>query len=418
MRRSILRPVAFAGALLVAVLGCQTRPDTPKVQTLACPSPAASAEPNLSLGRDRLYLSWLAPQAPPLRPLGAQAQRPGQALQYAVLQGGRWSAARTIAAGDSFFANWADFPSLVELAGGELVAHWLWKSAADPHAYDVLVSRSSDGEQWSSGIRPHRDGTATEHGFVSLAADDKGGTTLVWLDGRDYTTKEHDTGETRLMASTFTSAGCSAEQILDARVCDCCQTAAVRTARGLLVAYRDRSMDEVRDISTVRFENGTWSEPAPLAADGWKIAGCPVNGPALAADGDRVAAAWFTLAQQQPVVYLAFSRDGGATFPVRVRVDDGDPLGRTDIVLLPRGALVVWVESAPDGAAAIRARHVGNEGDLDPSFPIAATSADRASGFPRLECLGSTLYFAWTDAGEPSQVKMASLALPSSWREE
>src|SRR5262245_45569427 len=329
VRRSILRSVSLAGALLVSILGCQARQKTPEVRPLASPAPAASAEPNLSLGRDRLYLSWLAPQAGGPGPEGAGGA--GKTLQYAVLEGGRWSAARTIAAGDNLLANWADFPSLVELVGGGLTAQWLSKNAADPHAYDVFVARSSDGENWSRGISPHRDGTATEHGFVSLVADDGGGTTLVWLDGRDYATKEHDTGETHLMAATFSAEGCSAEQTLDARVCDCCQTAAVRTARGLLVAYRDRSMEEVRDIATVRFENGTWSEPAPLAPDGWQLAGCPVNGPTLAADGDRVAAAWFTLAQQQPTVYVAFSRDGGATFPVRVRVDDGDPLGRTDI---------------------------------------------------------------------------------------
>ena len=28
--------------------------------------------------------------------------------------------------------------------------------------------------------------------------------------------------------------------------------------------------------------------------DGWKIAACPVNGPAVAANGKRVALAWFT----------------------------------------------------------------------------------------------------------------------------
>ena len=78
------------------------------------------------------------------------------------------------------------------------------------------------------------------------------------------------------------------EEELDARVCDCCQTAAVATQRGLLVAYRDRGPDEVRDISVVRFESGRWTEPHPLHSDGWKIAGCPVNGPAMDATSDHV----------------------------------------------------------------------------------------------------------------------------------
>ena len=38
-------------------------------------------------------------------------------------------------------------------------------------------------------------------------------------------------------------------------------------------------------------------QPAAVREDGWKIAGCPVNGPQLASSGGRVAAAWFTALQ-------------------------------------------------------------------------------------------------------------------------
>ncbi len=411
-----MRPVAV---LLVAIClaGCQSRGGTPPqaapgksapgdttaAALLACPAPPGSAEPNLTSAGDRLYLSWLT------------HREEGHALHYAVLQRERWTEVRTIVAGDSFFANWADFPSLAELADGSLVAHWLWRSGPDTYAYDVLVSRSRDGLGWSAGTRPHRDGTQTEHGFVSIVPDAQGGATLAWIDGRDYAGKEHDSAEMRLMGATLTAEGFLAERVLDPRVCDCCQTGAVRTPRGALVAYRDRSSDEVRDISLVRCEDGVWTAPYPLAADGWQLAGCPVNGPALAADGERVAAAWFTLANQQPTVNLALSNDAGRTFPVRVRVDDGDPLGRADVVFLQQGeAVVVWMESGSGENAAIRARRVHADGGMEPSFTVAATSADRASGFPRLERLGNELYCAWTETGEPSQVRLAALTVPSS----
>jgi hypothetical protein len=41
---------------------------------------------------------------------------------------------------------------------------------------------------------------------------------------------------------------------------------------------------------------------------------------------------------------------------------------------------------------------------------ISKSSPERASGFPQLELLGDTLYFAWTSLGEESipSVKMAS----------
>jgi hypothetical protein len=300
-----------------------------------------------------------------------------------------------------------------------LSAHWLEKNPADPAGYDVLLSSSADGAQWSPGIHPHHDGTPTEHGFVSLVADDDGGATLVWLDGRDYAAHAQDEGETHLMATRIVADTCTAEQVLDPRVCDCCQTAAVRTGRGILVAYRDRDADEVRDIALVRFEDGEWSAPYCLATDGWMLAGCPVNGPALAADGDRVAAAHFTMANRRAAAHVSLSHDGGITFPVHARIDDGNPLGRVDVVLLPHaGAVVSWVEGSAGGTATIRARRVHDDGKIDPSFPVATTSAERAAGFPRLERLGDTLYFAWTDPGEPPRVHMASLPLPSAWREE
>ena len=43
---------------------------------------------------------------------------------------------------------------------------------------------------------------------------------------------------------------------LDGRVCDCCQTTAAITNDGPVVVYRDRSDDEVRDMSIVRYVNG------------------------------------------------------------------------------------------------------------------------------------------------------------------
>ena len=83
---------------------------------------------------------------------------------------------------------------------------------------------------------------------------------------------------------------------IDARVCDCCGTAAVALADGGLLVYRDRSVGDVRDIAIVRIRDGGFEPPRIVHADGWVIRGCPVNGPALAMRDDRVAVLWFTAA--------------------------------------------------------------------------------------------------------------------------
>ncbi len=104
---------------------------------------------------------------------------------------------------------------------------------------------------------------------------------MVWLDGRNFAKAEgsddsdghsHDmSAEMTLRSALLHPDGrLSGEALLDDRVCDCCQTDAVRTSRGALVAYRDRSPDELRDISLVRLEDGEWSDPYPLHPDNWE----------------------------------------------------------------------------------------------------------------------------------------------------
>ncbi len=377
------------------------------------PSPAApgSAEPNLAAGDDgRVYLSWVEP-----------APDSAHALRFAVLEGGRWSAPRTVASGRDWFVNWADFPSLAVLPGGRLAAHWLQRSGAGRYAYDVRIARSADGgATWSPGVVPHRDGTAAEHGFVSLWPAEGDSLGAVWLDGRKYAAAEahggdggHGGGETMLVHTALAAdGGVGAERPLDARICDCCQTGQATTSAGPLVVYRDRSPDEVRDVYVVRRVGGRWTEPRPVHADGWKIDACPVNGPQVAARGEQVAVAWFSGARDTARVLVAFSRDAGATWGDPVRVDDGDPGGRVDVELLDGGAaLVSWIERTGGEAAEVRARRVSPDGGRGAATVVAATGGERASGFPRMVRSGGEVVFAWTAPGDPSTVRTARATL-------
>jgi hypothetical protein len=201
--------------------------------------------------------------------------------------------------------------------------------------------------------------------------------------------------------------------LLDRRVCDCCQTAAAMTAKGPVVAYRDRSDDEVRDVAVVRREDGRWTSPRPVHDEGWEIAGCPVNGPAVAADGRRVAVAWYTQGANRPRVSVSFSRDAGATFGPPVVVDRRGPLGRVDVVLDANGdALVLWVASEGK-AGAIRLARVTPSGELGPALSIASTETGRSSGFPRLERAGDVLVLAWVEPTEPFRLRAATLPAKS-----
>jgi hypothetical protein len=196
----------------------------------------------------------------------------------------------------------------------------------------------------------------------------------------------------------------SDETQLDERVCECCGTSAAVTSQGPIAVYRDRSENELRDIYLVRQVNGSWTTPRPVFAE---INGCPVNGPAVTANGTRVTVAWFTSAANTPRVKIAFSQDAGVTFGQPIQVDDGENVGRVDALLLPDGsALVCWLSGNTEGGQ-IKVRHIQADGRVGPVSVIAQTDISRSSGFPRMAPLGDEVLFAWTEFGKPSRVRTA-----------
>src|SRR5688572_27332929 len=371
----------FAAGLL-ALIACQTDTNSlvlAEPEPLTIPAADGAAQPHLAASDRTLYLSWTEPADS------------GHALRYSTWNGNAWSPAATVVSGRDWFVNWADFPSLVPVGPNALVAHWLQRSGPGTYAYDVMMRRSEDdGATWSEPFRPHTDGTATEHGFVSIFEfQDQAG--AIWLDGRQFADApgRAATKEMTVRFAAIGAGGAGAETQLDARACDCCQTDAALTSHGPLVVYRDRSAEEIRDIVVTRMVDGRWTEPRVVHADNWKIAGCPVNGPQVAAAGDNAVVAWFTAANDSPRVHVAFSGDAGATFAAPVRVDGGDPVGRVDVLLLDDAlALVVWLERTGD-AAEVRARLVTRDGALGEPRIVAAVQASRAGGFPRMARLGN-----------------------------
>ena len=398
--------IAMVGLLAVA---CGSEVSDLAVGDVEYTTGPGGAEPNLQVTTDgRVLLTWLEPVS--------EGQH---ALRMAVRERGLWSDPKTVLESEHFFVNWADFPSLVEMGDGSWLVHWLEKTHGNKYAYHVKLAVSKDGGlAWGTSFSPHRDDSPTEHGFVSMVPWNEGAA-LIWLDGRAMTTEasggEHDglnLGEMSMRATTVTSDGAlGPDVLLDSRTCECCQTSLVRTSRGLLAAYRDRSEAEIRNIAVVRFVEGSWSEPSHVADDNWYYPGCPVNGPQLSARGDTVVVSWFTAPDQQSAVYAAFSYDGGASFGAPIRIDDGDPLGRVDAEILDDGrAAVTWIERSED-AAEIRVRLV-EPSATGPSYRVAQTSEARASGFPRIIQVGGEVLVAWTSVAEDGGVNVTALRPP------
>ena len=381
-----MRLPLLALALLAACADPPAAPTPPASVEGRVPVPADSGAmaPRLVTGADgATVLSWVEPTAT------------GHALRTARWTGDSWADAQTAATGDDWFVNWADTPGVLPL-DGTLLAHTLPRhpSGDSPYAYDVALRLGHGPARLL-----HDDGTAAEHGFVTAVPLPDGRAGMVWLDGRNQAgSHSHGGGAMSLRFAALGPDGAkSGETVLDARTCDCCPTAAVATRDGVLVAYRDRSEDEIRDIAVVRLVDGEWTEPVIPHPDRWPIVGCPVNGPALAAQGDRVVMAWYTEGDGARV-RAARSDDGGATWADPVEIDGTAPIGRVGVAMLDNGTAVVsWLDADGD-TARLGLRTVGPDGALGEVQTVATVDAGRASGIPHVAGLGDRVLMAWTDA--------------------
>jgi hypothetical protein len=330
------------------------------------------------------------------------------ALHYALIAAdGRELRRGVVASGENWFVNWADFPSLTVLDNSDWVTHWLQKSAPDTYAYDIRVVRSTNGGgRWTAPMTPHDDGTPTEHGFASLLPLDGARVQLVWLDGRhsrgaasDHAEGHADEGPMTLRGATIDWHGrVEGAAELDARTCSCCQTDAVRVGKRALVVYRDRSDDEIRDIALVeRDAEGVWSKPEVVHADGWKVTACPVNGPAIAANGKQALIAWPTLAQAPMAVRYRLRKDGKYA-PMQL-LEQGDAvLGRVDASAAANGGFAIsWIGAGANGSA-LKLATLDARGKLLRIREVAALEPGRSTGHPRLIWYRDAHYLVWTES--------------------
>jgi hypothetical protein len=375
-------------------------PPTP----LPVPAAPGAMGSSLTQGPDgTAFLSWL-------EPAGGETW----ALKFSRFDAAaqRWGDAHLIAQGADFFVNWADFPVLA-VQPGRLTAVWFVNNpahhaaTADHHGagYRAVYSSSrDDGATWSPALPVSDESLPVE--FVALQPLRDGRLLAAWLDGRAQAT-----GNARQALYSRVLGAPGPDTLVDDSVCDCCQLSFVPTTDGgALLAYRGRTKDEMRDMRLARFDGRTWSPPGPLNADGWKIAGCPVNGPQLAQNGGQIGAVWFTAADNQARVLARVSDDAGESFGPVTRVDLGRPQGRVDNVMQPDGTLVMtWLESAgkeSGQAGGIYLRTLSPEGKLSAPQMLVPASTSRMSGFPRTLLLGERqLLLTCTQDGEPTQLR-------------
>lgn len=378
-----------------------------KQQSVQATKTVGSRLPRLrTLPNGDVLMSWVEPK------------NEGHVLKFAVLHKGRWIKQGEVAQGENWFLNWADYPSVVAIDNQFWVAHWLVKQqGGKTFDYDIALAISNDaGLTWREIGHPHNDGTAAEHGFATIFPVE-GDAGIVWLDGRDYVKKTdiakhpEKSGNFNLRYTRIHRDGSmDNEQVIDNNTCTCCWTSVTVTSAGPVVAWRGRTDAEIRDNRVSLLQNGKWSSPMPLGAEGWKIEGCPVNGPAIAARGMQVVAAWFSAEGDRPRVRVAFSNDGGKSFGKPIEVDDVAPLGRIGLVWQDGKTVAIsWmtVADAVTKKSSLALRKIDVDGSLGVIKRVIDISPGRDTGVPQMISTDKGLVLAWTDVAPTHGVRTA-----------
>jgi hypothetical protein len=363
-------------------------------EPLANPAGPGSLQPSWSVTPDsNAVLSWIEP-----------AKDGSYSLRYAVHRASAWSEARTIVSQRHFFRQPAEVPEVMALGPQLWMAHWIEMPNEANEAEYVYVSSSTDGVHWTAPAMAHQDRSAVQHGLASMVASGNNEASIFWLE-----TPQGEDGPAYLMRTIVNGSGKEVrEERLDPDVCQCCPTAVARTAKGLLVAYRAHTKEDIRDISVIRYENGRWSPSKNLNPDQWKINACPTNAAAVAAKGDRVAISWYTAGNNSPRVQIAFSADSGATFNKPILVSTGRAFGYTSVAIDDSGnAIVSWLEEGGNGARVL-ARQVTPAGMAGPVVKVAE-GGRMALGYPKVFRSGNDTFLAWGSAREGAKLETARL---------
>jgi hypothetical protein len=408
----MMRLLVVVVIVIAAAAACR-RPDpaewTISVERVQSPAGADSSAPQLSATDQGLLVSWL------------EQDGPTNVLKFAEYTGAGWRQPIVAASGTGWFLSYAEVPSVLRKRDGTLVAQWPVTTEAKFEGYDLHLSYSKDGgKTWAPSFTPHHDGKKFQHGFASFFDLPDNGLGVVWLDGRNSEFVDNDpTSGTMTMryASFDANWKQTADVEIDRNVCECCSTTAAVTSDGPVVAYRDRTDKEIRDIVVSRLEGGKWTNPAPVHNDNWEIYACPVNGPAVSARGRDAVAAWFTAKNDMGQTYAAFSRDGGRTWGAPIRLDDGASVGRVDVELLDDGTAVAsWVEYRKNDSE-FRVRLIDPSGMRSGPVTVADVPGGPGAGFPRMARYGEQLIFAWSgdsggESGDAPRISTAVATLP------
>jgi hypothetical protein len=196
------------------------------------------------------------------------------------------------------------------------------------------------------------------------------------------------------------------EKALFPGVCYCCKTALALGPDGsLYAAWRHVFDGNFRDMAfTVSRDGGkTFAPMTRVNQDGWKIEGCPDDGPAMAVDATgTVHLVLPTVSNETGVILYATSRDG-RTFskPVPVPTFGTPKASHPQITIDGKGTVVIGWDELKGGVRTAGVIDVRQDASGKIAFGNPQPLGD-ASTYPVLAGADGGLVAAWT-SGAPNQ---------------
>lgn len=295
-------------------------------------------------------------------------------------------------------------PKIALGSHGEIYVSWT-HPLSKPWTGFIRFARSLDGgKHFSAPITVHHDRAQITHRFGALAVDAAGHVLVAWIDKRDLAAAKV-AGKTYAGAAVYyawsTDRGKSfqAERKLADHSCECCRIAVAPTPDGGIgVFWRSVYGDNIRDHSHAVVHYG---QPAPTVAratfTGWRIAGCPHQGPGLtvAADG-HADGVWFSAKGGKPTIWYGTLDPGHK--PKHLQKMAGSGAAHADVAVAGKVVWVVWNQFAPKGTGLVG--RVSHDGGLSFGKPQTLATVHGAAGSPQLLRFRDRTYVAWnTDEG-------------------
>jgi hypothetical protein len=287
----------------------------------------------------------------------------------------------------------------------------LWEQNNEHGGTDLMFARSLRfGRKFDKPVRVTDKEKPSSNAFSYLGVAPNGDLYAVWLDGRDPKNTMPGTSHVYLAKSTDKGATWSKNVPIAKNVCPCCRPTLAFGAQGeVFVAWRGVVEGDIRDIwlATSTDNGATFTQPVRVAADNWKISGCPHSGASMAVKGKRLYVAWHSEGDGTNAgIRLAWSDDGGKSFARAAIVsgaivDTNHPMlsmsedGRLLMVFKGRDprAKQSW---GPIGAYLVE---IGDNGMA--SAPVAVPGNRKSISYPAIAAgTVGRVWIAWTEAGE------------------